>query len=275
MGCLVVPLQEAFMPAKQVVDIQGLLALNEEFAEALMKGEKWAIDHIRLCESLNAGEPEGFRRPFDGNPRKWCGGACPFDEGCVTCTLPEDPEMVRLNEESRRRAKVAEGVITISGEVNSAMVDEVRKMLDTATANGAKTLQVEIQSDGGNVTAGLRICDMIRDARVEKRIGIVREYARSMALIILQACDERIAASGARLLLHYSRFKEVTIADLRDPHRIKLMLTCAEPDEKRMDTLLEARTGRSTEEIRAVCEEDADMTSEAALHFGLIDSILQ
>lgn len=89
--------------AKQVINMGLVMALNPEYTEALVKGEQWALDHARLCDSINKGEPEGFRRKFDGNPHKWCGGSCPFKEGCVSCTLPDDPEMSRLNREDRNR----------------------------------------------------------------------------------------------------------------------------------------------------------------------------
>lgn len=77
------------------IDIDAVLAANEGLCDALANGEPWALKHIERLNSINRGEPEGFRREFDGNPRKWCGGACPFDEGCVTCTLPENPEVAR------------------------------------------------------------------------------------------------------------------------------------------------------------------------------------
>jgi len=88
---------------RQVVNTAALLALNPEYAEALARGEDWAVKHARRCDSLNAGEPEGFRREFDGKPRKWCGAACPNEEGCIVCTLPENPEVARDNRRYKRR----------------------------------------------------------------------------------------------------------------------------------------------------------------------------
>jgi hypothetical protein len=91
------------MAKEQVVKVDLLLALNPELAKALWRGESWAFAHLHLCESLNRGEPEGFRRPFDGIPRKWCGAACPHEEGCVTCTLPESPRVARDNRERKNK----------------------------------------------------------------------------------------------------------------------------------------------------------------------------
>ena len=78
--------------ARQVVNTQALLALNPEYAEALARGEPWALKHAERVESINTGEPEGMRRKFDGKKRKWCGNSCPHKSGCVVCTLPENQE---------------------------------------------------------------------------------------------------------------------------------------------------------------------------------------
>lgn len=78
----------------------ALMAANPEYAEALARGEPWALKHAQRMQSLSSGEPEGFRRNFDGTQRKWCGAACPFEGGCITCTLPENPEQAQRN---RRR----------------------------------------------------------------------------------------------------------------------------------------------------------------------------
>ncbi len=83
------------MGRRKVVDTDALRALNPEYEQALWRGEPWARNHARIAESLNDGEPEGFRREFDGKPRKWCGAACESPEGCITCTLPENPALVQ------------------------------------------------------------------------------------------------------------------------------------------------------------------------------------
>jgi hypothetical protein len=82
----------------QVVNTAALLALNPEYAEALARGDEWAVKHAARCDSLNRGEPEGMRREFDGKPRKWCGASCPNKKGCIVCTLPENHDMVKFNQ---------------------------------------------------------------------------------------------------------------------------------------------------------------------------------
>lgn len=85
------------------IDINALMALNPEYANAIARGEPWALKHAERVRSLNAGEPEGMRREFDGKPKKWCGSSCPHQEGCVVCTLPEDPKFAREHREYRRK----------------------------------------------------------------------------------------------------------------------------------------------------------------------------
>lgn len=82
--------------SRHLIDTEMLMRLNPEYARALARGEKWALDHAERCRSLNAGEPEEMRRKFDGKPRKWCGEACDSPDGCVVCTLPENPEQARI-----------------------------------------------------------------------------------------------------------------------------------------------------------------------------------
>jgi hypothetical protein len=93
------------MARKSVVDTDALLRLNPRFAEAFVRSEDWALKHMRTVESLNAAEPEGFRRPFDGTPRKWCGAACDSEEGCVVCTLSENPDLARENRKRQRQSE--------------------------------------------------------------------------------------------------------------------------------------------------------------------------
>ena len=264
------------MCRKQIIDIDALLGSNQDLVTAIRNGEAWALAHIKRCESINAREPEGFRRPFDGKPRKWCGGACTSPEGCVMCTLPDDPLVARANREYRAtpdpQALASQGIITIDGEIDDAMVAAVRNLLTLSEDSGVEELEFRITSDGGEVPAGLRICDMIQAAKVRRRVGFVKYYARSMALIILQACDYRVATPKAQLLLHHT-WRKVTIETLSDPMQVQRMVDSSKPSEERMDAMLTSRTGRTLREIKNVCAKDADMTSQQALRFGLIDAI--
>lgn len=67
------------------------MRMNPEFAEALARGEKWALDY---ADSSRALDGVSFRRHperahhEDGKPRNWC-GACAHVNGCIVCDLDE------------------------------------------------------------------------------------------------------------------------------------------------------------------------------------------
>ena len=85
------------MGERPIINTALLHALNPEYAQAVARGDRWALQHAERVRSINAGEPEGSRRQFDGKPRRWCGAACTAENGCITCTLPEDHEQGRRN----------------------------------------------------------------------------------------------------------------------------------------------------------------------------------
>jgi len=87
--------------ARFIVNTAVLMAANPEYAQALARGEPWALKHAERCRSLNAGESEGMRREFTGEYRRWCGGSCPYEKGCITCTLQDKPETARENRRHR------------------------------------------------------------------------------------------------------------------------------------------------------------------------------
>lgn len=91
----------------QTINVHLLEALNPEYAEALVRGELWAVKHATRVDSINRGEPERMRREFDGKRRKWCGDACqdPEGKGCVVCTLPENPELAQFSRDYARGRK--------------------------------------------------------------------------------------------------------------------------------------------------------------------------
>ncbi len=71
----------------QIINTSLLLKLNPEYAEALARGEDWAVKHASNVESINRKDPHETQRKFDGKPRRWCGSSCGHKEGCIVCTL--------------------------------------------------------------------------------------------------------------------------------------------------------------------------------------------
>ncbi|MBU6321637.1 MAG: ATP-dependent Clp protease proteolytic subunit [Patescibacteria group bacterium] len=181
--------------------------------------------------------------------------------------------LVLIRYKEVRGALAAHGIIKIYGDVDGSMVNDVVTQLSIARANDVTELDIRIQSNGGNVRAGLDIYDELR-AFPAKRCGLVVGYARSMGAIMLQACEERRAMRHARILIHYVARDEVSLSHLKDPERLALMVKEAEREQSYINAILHRRTGKSIEEIQEACGRDIDMMTDEAKDFGLIDEII-
>ena len=163
-------------------------------------------------------------------------------------------------------------IIDIGGEIDSDMALYVREALLRLRGEGSPDVTIMITSAGGNVGIGLDIYDFLR-LYPGKKTGVVNAYARSMAAVVLQACDNRQCSVHAHILIHNSH-DDVNLDTLRDWRKLKKRKGEMEKKQSRIYAILAKRTGRSITEIRKVCQRDHEMTAEEAKAFGLIDQIV-
>lgn len=167
-----------------------------------------------------------------------------------------------------------QGVITVYDMVTDELALRVRDRLMVAQANRVEELEVRIQTDGGDISAGLTIHDMIRAAPVKKRRGLVTGQGHSIGAIILQACDVREAMRYSRFLIHQVILDErLSLSTLRDSKRMKKIIGGLEIQQRGIEMILARCTNRKISEIRRECAKETEMSSEEALEFGLIDAI--
>ena len=131
------------------------------------------------------------------------------------------------------------------------------------------TLEVHINSDGGDAFEGTAIYNQLKAAPI-KKIGIVDGHAFSAATFILQACDERVMEVGTTLLVHNAWTIAAGNADeLR-----------AVADD--LDMLMDAnrkiyleRCNLSEEGLIELMAEDRMLTPAMALKYGFVDRIAE
>lgn len=166
-----------------------------------------------------------------------------------------------------------QSTIDLGGEVDEDMILYVREALLRLTVKGSPSITVLITSRGGSVEVGLDIYDALRLYTGEKT-GIVLGFAKSMAVLILQACEKRKCMRHATLLIHHISRREVSLDILRDPIKLKEVRDDLEASQSRLYVILGARTCKTVDVIREECAKERDMTAEEALAFGLVDEVI-
>jgi len=168
---------------------------------------------------------------------------------------------------------IEQNIISIGGEIDDDATMYIREALLRLRAKGNPEITLQITSGGGSVDVGLDIYDFLR-SYPGKKIGTVQGVARSMAAIILQACDKRIAMRHSSILIHHISKRDIGLDELRDKEKIAQILDTLEKSQARIYTILSEKTKHTIEEIKVECAKNEDMTAEDALSFGLVDEII-
>lgn len=164
-------------------------------------------------------------------------------------------------------------IIDLKGEMENEMADYVRECLKILKSENNPDIIVEISSGGGSVRVGLTIYDMLR-LYPGKKTGKVIGAAHSMAAVVLQACNKRLCAKHAQMMIHHISQSSVSLDTLRSKKRIKETLDSMEEDQKFIYEVLCKSTGQNRATIKKVCSEEKYMTAEEAMQFGLVDKVI-
>lgn len=164
-------------------------------------------------------------------------------------------------------ARAARGPFTIAmdgevgGEIRAAAVREA------LAAAGDDDVEIRINSIGGSVTEGMAIYQAIRRSK-SKTTGYVEGIAASMASVILQACDVRVVAAGAYVMIHNP--SSLAAGESDDLRRTADLL-----DKMASDLLdiYETRSGMDRDKIHALMDAETYMTAEEAVEMGFADRI--
>ncbi len=170
------------------------------------------------------------------------------------------------------RALLERNIILLDGDIGGAMVEHMYESLQIMEARGSPEIEIRLFSNGGSVRAGLDIFDALRRYK-GKKTGVVYAYARSMAAVILQACDDRVCLEHAKVLIHHVNAQSVSLDVIDNPKLLAKMRKDMAANQQSLYEILSARTKKRETEIRRVCKRDQDMNADEALKFGLIDTI--
>lgn len=177
--------------------------------------------------------------------------------------------MRRSSSRSSPRSRFTEW---LSGDVNHQMLELVQSTLMRA---GRSPVTFYMNSDGGEMTAGLGICDLFRHYRGRITVIVVGS-AESMAAVILQAADWRVISQSSYLMIHQGTVTPP------ESHRknIKKLLRLTDGQGDIADGLVLRRIQKkypkySWEKFQEETDFDMYFTAEQALRWNLVDRILK
>lgn len=161
-------------------------------------------------------------------------------------------------------------IIMLSEEVNDTTASLiVAQMLYLESRDPDKDIQFYINSPGGSVTAGMAIYDTMQYIKCDVATICVGMAASMGAFLLASGTKgKRMALPNAEIMIHQpSAGTQGQITDMEiHLHRLETI-------KERMNRILAENTGKSVETVTADCERDNFMTAEAAMAYGLIDSV--
>jgi ATP-dependent Clp protease protease subunit len=162
-------------------------------------------------------------------------------------------------------------LIFIVGPVEDMMANlVVAQLLYLESENPDKDIQLYINSPGGSVTAGLSIFDTMQFVNCDVSTICVGQAASMGALLLGGgAKGKRYALPHSRIMVHQpsAGFQgQATDIDIHAREVLEL--------KRRLNEIMAENTGQPLKTIEKDLERDNFMSSEMAVKYGLIDTVL-
>jgi ATP-dependent Clp protease protease subunit len=164
-----------------------------------------------------------------------------------------------------------ERVVFVVGPVEDYMANLiVAQLLFLESENPEKDIALYINSPGGSVSAGLAIYDTMQFIRPDISTICVGQAA-SMGAVLLAGGEKgkRYALPHSRMMIHQPSAGFQGQASDIDIHAREVLET-----RERLNRILSKHTGQSEEAVKRDSDRDNFMGGEAAVKYGLIDSVL-
>jgi len=164
-----------------------------------------------------------------------------------------------------------ERVIFIVGPVEDFMANlVVAQLLYLESENPDKDIHIYINSPGGVVSAGLAIYDTMQFVKSDISTICIGQAASMAALILVGGAHEkRYALPHSRIMVHQpsAGFQgQATDISIHANEVLEL--------KARLNAIMAKHTGNDVQQIEADLERDNFMSAEAAVEYGIIDTVL-
>ncbi len=177
-----------------------------------------------------------------------------------------------IREVSLRTRHLMNRKLFLTGSINADIADEFLSQLLYLEQESREPVTIYINSNGGEVNAGLMIYDAIRGSKLDINM-ICTGMAASMAAIIFSGGQK-----GRRFILKHSKvmIHEPLIANGvgGSATSIKNISESILETREIVNGLLAEHTGKTIEEINEATSFDNFMNAQEAIEFGLCDKII-
>ena len=164
-----------------------------------------------------------------------------------------------------------ERVVFIVGPVEDQMANlVVAQLLFLESENPDKDIHLYINSPGGSVTAGLSIYDTMQFIKSDVSTICVGQAASMGALLLAGGKkDKRFALPHSRIMVHQpSAGYQGQVTDISIHANEVLEM------KRRLNEIMSKHTGQAFETVERDLERDNFMSAEAAVEYGIIDTVL-
>jgi ATP-dependent protease ClpP protease subunit len=170
------------------------------------------------------------------------------------------------------------GVVPICTPIRPELAAIVTECIFEATLRKIKKLTVLIDTNGGDLAAGIGIANTLALAAANgvEITGVVIARAQSAGFIILQACQTRVILRGASIMMHWGQ------TNLQNDDYAAVMANEEEwvleqirGSRLEMITIFVKRSGLEENKIRQMCDREVNLYPQQALELRLVDRIAE
>lgn len=161
------------------------------------------------------------------------------------------------------------GYFTLSGDVNSSMVQRVFSATAHMSSEGTETAHILLQSHGGFISDGICLYNYLSNLPI--RFVIYNSGAiASIAVIVFLAGQKRYASHTARFMVHKSH---ASPPPGTRPDALQIIVEGLMADDRRTESILRDFVQFTKAQWAVHAQSDLHLTAEEALTSKLIDSI--
>lgn len=166
---------------------------------------------------------------------------------------------------------LSERKIFLEGEINSdRAISFAKQFMMLCSEDNEKPITVLINSNGGEVNAGLAIYDVIQSADAPVKLVCIGK-AYSMAALIFASGKERCMLQNSKLMLHEPLISNGVGGNTSS---IKSISDSLIETRDKLNNILAKHTNHTLEEIEKETRYDHYFSAEDSIDFGLCDKII-